>query len=146
LLSALMFAMMLAYGAAVTSLGLALATWVRRFSVAVGLSVGVYVLLAAGSVLVLLAVGGYSDSLEGLASVSPWYGVGETTYHISESGGTPPEHVGWKLWWVFAYALAAIILAVATRLTFDRCMGRIEGFERPRRRVRSAAPKAAAKR
>ena len=37
-----MFALMLAYGAAVTSLGLACATWVRRLGRAVGTSVLVY--------------------------------------------------------------------------------------------------------
>ena len=49
--------LMLAYGAAVTSMGLALATWVKRFGIAVGLSVVAYVVVTGGSILLLLAVG-----------------------------------------------------------------------------------------
>src|SRR5262249_41584810 len=72
---ALLVALMLAYGAFVTSLGLALATRVRRFEVAVGLSVAIYLLLAAGSLPIL--------GNSWLASVSPWQGVGELTNALS---------------------------------------------------------------
>ena len=40
--------LILAYGAAITSLGLALATWVRRMGRAVALSVGIYALVTVG--------------------------------------------------------------------------------------------------
>jgi ABC-type transport system involved in multi-copper enzyme maturation permease subunit len=111
----LLVTLMLAYGAFVTSLGLALATWVRRFGVAVGLSVATYLLLAAGSVLVL------GDSP--LATISPWYGVGELTYAVSEGHYKPARGV---LFFVI-YTVAAAVLTWATRESFDRCLGRVEG-------------------
>ena len=111
----LLVTLMLAYGAFVTSLGLALATWVRRFGVAVGLSVAIYLLLAAGSVLVL------GDSP--LATISPWYGVGELTYGVSGGHCKPARGV----LFVVVYAVAAAILLSAIRGTFDRCLGRVEG-------------------
>ena len=99
----LLVTLMLAYGAFVTSLGLALATWVRRFGVAVGLSVAIYLLLAAGSVLVL------GDGP--LATISPWYGVGELTYGVSGGHYKPARGV----LFVVVYAVAAAILLSAIR-------------------------------
>jgi ABC-type transport system involved in multi-copper enzyme maturation permease subunit len=136
----LLTGLMLAYGAAVTSFGLALATWVKRFGVAVGLSVSAFVLLAGGSVMVLLAVGPRVDD-RAFAFLSPWYGAGELTYEIGDRWGGH-EPVGWKIMWGVLYALAAVALLVATRATFNRCMGRMaEGAGRPpryyvRRRIR----------
>ncbi len=116
--------LMLAYGAAVTSLGLALATWVKRFGMAIGLSVAAYVLVTGGSILVLLAVGPASVDDRGLGFISPWYGAGELTYEIGEHfGGADP--VRWKIAWGCVYGVAALVLLIATRLTFDRCMGRM---------------------
>jgi ABC-type transport system involved in multi-copper enzyme maturation permease subunit len=127
----LLIPLMLAYGALVTSLGLALATWVRRFGVAVGLSVTAYVLLAGGSVLLLLALEPANDALRGMASVSPWYGVGEITYEVGKLDW--PEGLGWKFAWLIVYAVAAVALALTTLATFDRCMGRVEGSDRAER-------------
>jgi ABC-type transport system involved in multi-copper enzyme maturation permease subunit len=108
-------ALILAYGAFFTSLGLALATWVRRFSVAVGLSVSIYLLLAAGPVLLL------GDGP--LATISPWYGVGDLTYGVSGGHYKPAQGI----LFVVVYAVAAGILLSAIRGTFDRCLGRVEG-------------------
>jgi ABC-type transport system involved in multi-copper enzyme maturation permease subunit len=126
----LLTALMLAYGAAVTSLGLALATWVKRFGVAIGLSVAIYVLVTGGAVLLPLAVG--AGGRDSYAFMSPWYGAGELTFEIDERGRFV-EPVGWKIAWGVFHALAALALAVATRRTFDRCMGRVTG---PIRKVR----------
>jgi ABC-type transport system involved in multi-copper enzyme maturation permease subunit len=123
--------LMLAYGAAVTSLGLALATWVRRFGVAVGLSVVAYVLITGGTVLVMLAIGPGPPVRE-LGVVSPWFGVGEMTFEMGGQGGNEVPIGCWLGWLVF-YALAALALAVATRATFDRCLGRIGRGARPGR-------------
>jgi ABC-type transport system involved in multi-copper enzyme maturation permease subunit len=136
LLLLLLAGLMLAYGAAVTSLGLALATWVKRFGVAVGLSVASYLLVTGGSVLVLLAVGGPGNE-EGIAFISPWFGAGEMTYEIGSPFGGD-RHVGWKIAWGIIYAIVAVVLAMATRRTFDRCLGRMseQPFRRPPRPVR----------
>jgi ABC-type transport system involved in multi-copper enzyme maturation permease subunit len=133
-LTLLLAGLMLAYGAAVASLGLALATWVKRFGVAVGLSVAIYVLVAGGSVLAMLAVGPGPDT-EALGFASPWFGAGELTYEI---GDGDIRHVGGKVAWGIAYGLVALGLAVATERTFDRCMGRAtgDGRQKPRYRVR----------
>jgi len=129
--------LMLAYGAAVTSLGLALATWVKRFGMAIGLSIVVYVVITGGSLLVLLAIRPTSVEGESFAFISPWYGAGELTFEI----GSPfdsHEPIGWKIAWGVAYAVAALVLLIATRKTFDRCMGRVSdtGVRRPRYYVR----------
>jgi ABC-type transport system involved in multi-copper enzyme maturation permease subunit len=118
----LFVALMLVYGAFVTSLGLALATWVRRLAVAVGLSVGIYLLLAVGSLLVL------GDSK--VSAVSPWFGVAELTYAVAGKDDVR----GQTIFLMVTYALAAAALASATRESFDRCLGRVEGhfpLERP---------------
>jgi ABC-type Na+ efflux pump permease subunit len=118
----LLVVLMLAYGAFVTSLGLALATWMRHLGAAVGLSVTIYLLLAGGSVLVLG---------EGpLSSVSPWIGVGELTYGIEGAYFKPMR----QIIFLVAYATAAVALTWATVGSFDRCLGRVEGhypFGRP---------------
>ena len=91
-----------------------------------GLTVAAYVLLAAGPVLLLLAVGhGDRETMRGFASLSPWYGVGETTARINGRG--PNENVGWKIFWLISYGAAALALLLAIQGTFDRCIGRARG-------------------
>jgi ABC-type transport system involved in multi-copper enzyme maturation permease subunit len=139
-LTMLLAALMLAYGAAVTSLGLALATWVKRFGVAVGLSVSIYVLVTGGSALVLLAMGGGPDFFEEFAFMSPWFGAGELTWEI---GSGLSRHLVAKVLWGIVYAAVAVALVAATRRTFDHCMGRVSesGAFRPRRYVQRRKPR-----
>ena len=134
--------LMLVYGAAVTSLGLALATWVRRFSVAVAISTVVYVLLAGGTILIQLGFGPPgSDFNRALLTISPWFGTGWMTAEIGL--GRNRAALGSALFWFIFYALAAFALALATRVTFDRCLGRIEGraYHRRVRPVRRESAK-----
>jgi ABC-type transport system involved in multi-copper enzyme maturation permease subunit len=130
----LLTGLMLAYGAAVTSLGLALATWVKRFGFAVGLSAAIYLLVTVGAALVLLALGSGEDDF---AYASPWIGAGELTYEIGGPAVSVRED-GWKIVWGVFYAAVAIVLALATWRTFDRCMGRVTDrpFRKPRYYVR----------
>jgi ABC-type transport system involved in multi-copper enzyme maturation permease subunit len=129
--------LMLVYGAAVTSLGLALATWVKRFGVAVGLSAAIYLLVAGGAVLVLLVLGPGGAGGEGFAVVSPWFGVGELTWEIGDPV-VGPRDLGWKIAWALLYAVVALVLVLATERTFNRCMGRMTDrpFYKPRYYVR----------
>jgi ABC-type transport system involved in multi-copper enzyme maturation permease subunit len=129
----LLFALMIACGAFVNSLALALATWFRHFAAALCLMVGLYVLLAAGPILVLLAVGPPSNSLEGFASASPWYGIADMTFLIGYEG-RHHETIGWKAFWLVAYFGAAFALLAATERTFNRCLGRAGGSDRGRRK------------
>jgi ABC-type transport system involved in multi-copper enzyme maturation permease subunit len=137
LLILLLASLMVVYGAAVTSLGLALATWVKRFGVAVGLSAAIYLLVTGGAVLMLLAFRGGRDA-EAFAIVSPWFGAGELTWEIADG---LPHQTGGKLAWGVVYVIVAAGLALATRATFDRCMGRMTDrpFYKPRYYVRRRA-------
>jgi ABC-type transport system involved in multi-copper enzyme maturation permease subunit len=135
LLTLLLTMLMFAYGAAVTSLGLAVATWVKRFSLAVGLSVAIYLLVTGGSIMAMVAVGGPHD--DAVAFVSPWYAAGELTWEIA-SGFAHGDGLAGKITCGGLYAIIAVALLVVIRLTFDRCMGRAggHGFPRPRYYVR----------
>ena len=115
----LLIPLMFAYGVMINSLGLALATLIPRFGVAMGLTVAVYVALAAGPVLLLLG-SHHGEDGRGFASLSPWYGVGETTAQVHHLRMPPGDSVAWKLTWIVAYAAAAIVLLTITFRNFDR--------------------------
>jgi ABC-type transport system involved in multi-copper enzyme maturation permease subunit len=116
----LMAALMIAYGAFVNSLALALATWLRHFAVALGAMVGLYVLLAAGPIMLMLAT--RSRLLEGFGCVSPWFGIGHSTFLLG--GERDDGHVGWKVLWLIFYLGTAFALWARTERTFNRCLGR----------------------
>jgi ABC-type transport system involved in multi-copper enzyme maturation permease subunit len=126
----LILGLVLAYGAAITSLGLALATWIRRVNRALTVSVALYVLVAVGWMFAAMAFG-HHRSAEGLASASPFYGVGLLTFLLGDQGGDRAEIYLWDVFWIVAYLSAAIALLAATLLTFDRCMGRVAQRPRP---------------
>ena len=126
---AVMAGLMLAYGAAVVSLGLGLATWVPRFGRAVGLSVAAYVLVTAGVVFFLLAVRMPGAGMRGVASASPWFGIGWLTASLSMSHEA--EAIGWGLFWMLVYGIAAALLLAITLTSFDRCLGRVAENARP---------------
>jgi ABC-type transport system involved in multi-copper enzyme maturation permease subunit/DNA-binding XRE family transcriptional regulator len=117
--------MMLVYGAAATSLGLALATWVKRLSMA--LAIAVMALIVSGMVPLLVQFslhGGlfYRFDDYDYNFVSPWFGVGELIYQNHDAKILDAE---WKLAWFFLYSMTAILLLIATERTYARCMGRV---------------------
>jgi hypothetical protein len=134
----------LAYGAFVTSLGLALATWVPHPGRAALLCVGIYVLLTVGSFFSLLMFLHRVDDERWLA-VSSFGGPAIMT--VEAAGGRPPRsnrfsfdpsYTGWlahtyrfELVAISAYATAAALLLLATLRTFDRCLGRASGWSPP---------------
>jgi ABC-type Na+ efflux pump permease subunit len=138
-------ALVLAYGAAINSLGLAVATRVRRPGRAVAVCVTAYVILVVGwpvlEVLLLSEVNGPF----GIAMIlgDPPYGALILTWSL-DGGGipimggrfTPTEAILWALIWIVAYVLAAAFLHRATLATFDGCLGRIpdDGVRPPSRR------------
>ncbi len=128
----LLIFLVLAYGAAITSLGLALATWISRLGRAVALSVTAFVLVTVGWLFVVLLfhLPGMRD--EGMFLASPWYAGGLLTAEAEEPRFSVNEnHLGWGIFWLAAYSGAAIALLVATLRTFDRCLGRITLRRRP---------------
>jgi ABC-type transport system involved in multi-copper enzyme maturation permease subunit len=128
----LVMGLCLAYGAAITSLGLAVATWIANVGRVLTLCVGAVVGVTIGSIPVVLILFGDSNNVAPCAAmVSPFFGVG--FYSDTIRGGGRPEM--WELatffafFWIVLYSIAAIVLAIATRETFDRCLGRMP--ERP---------------
>jgi ABC-type transport system involved in multi-copper enzyme maturation permease subunit len=143
----LMIALILAYSAAITSVGLALATWVPRLGRVIAISVMAYVLIAAGWPVLLQALltlpafqpmGRQPADLDGLSLASPFFGVYATTewasrlsfvsYAFSPLVSRAPLAHGnlfWPLFWIAAYSAVAAVLLAATMHSFDRCMGRI---------------------
>jgi ABC-type transport system involved in multi-copper enzyme maturation permease subunit len=123
--------LVVAYGAAITSLGLALATWTPRMGRAIGLTAGIYVIVTIVSI--PLGVGVFGDGPgmigSGVASASPFWGVGFSSAVFggnSGAGQTMERQAAWIAAWIVAYGLVAAGLLQATLKTFNRCLGRID--------------------
>lgn len=123
---ALMAALILAYGAAITSLGLALATWIPRMGHAAALTVGLYTFMSIAWMIPLTFSVFHGI---GIAVGSPPRGVG--IYSALLAGDRPQREFGspslWTLFWTIAYGGVALALLLATLGTFNRCLGRIDG-------------------
>jgi ABC-type transport system involved in multi-copper enzyme maturation permease subunit len=124
--AALMVVTILAHGAAVTSLGLALATWTKRQSRAIALSVGAFVLLAiAWPILVMVLFLNPRDGGETLAVMSPLFMAGG----LADALVLRIPRMRSILWsgavWDLVVSLAAAGLLTWTIRTFDRCLGRM---------------------
>jgi hypothetical protein len=113
----LVAALVVSYGLAVTSLGLALATWVPRLGRAVALSVAACVLVTAGWFIFVLATMNASYG-RGPAAASPFYGV---IFPLI----WPTEALVWTFAWMLVYTVGAAVLLLATLATFEWCMGRV---------------------
>jgi ABC-type transport system involved in multi-copper enzyme maturation permease subunit len=129
-------ALILAYGAAITSLGLALATWFPRVTRAITFSVVAYVLVAVGWFFLVICLFNHSDEAEGIASASPFFGIGVLTAQLEFRQDVHFALIAWDVFWIVAYFVVAAALYVAVLLTFDRCLGRMSAYSwaAPRRR------------
>jgi hypothetical protein len=144
----LMIGLILAYAAAITSLGLAAATWVPRLGRVITVSVMAYLLVAVGWPIALQVLPNLpafrtmfwrsQPNWDGLSLASPFFGVYATTEWASRwSYGSdnfftrgfdrPLANYDptWPLIWIGAYSAIALILTFATLRTFDRCLGRV---------------------
>jgi ABC-type transport system involved in multi-copper enzyme maturation permease subunit len=151
---ALICGLVVAYGAAITSLGLALATWLPRMGRAIGLTVGLYVVVLIGAIPVgpILFGKGPSGARDGFAAASPFWGVGFSSAVFGGTAGRGHdigEQAAWLALWIVAYGLVAFGLLLATLRTFNRCLGRIDGrlpykgpFPRPARKPATWLPDA----
>jgi ABC-type transport system involved in multi-copper enzyme maturation permease subunit len=127
----LLLALVLAYGAAITSLGLALATWVSRLGRAVAVCVSAYIVFSIGWI-VLIATLTTGPGVESVPMImgSPLYGTYFASLYVSSESNfvpfaaSPAIAVG-CLFWIVAHGGAAAILFAMTLTTFDRCLGRI---------------------
>ena len=111
-------------GAAITGLGLAMATWCARPSRAVALTVSAYVLVAVGWLFTATLFRAGHEG-EGLMMGSPFFFAGELAADRCNSGGRR-EHIGWSVFWTLAYGMTALALLSATLATFNCCLGRVE--------------------
>ncbi|MFO0906882.1 MAG: ABC transporter permease [Isosphaeraceae bacterium] len=117
----------LALGSAATSLGIGLAAWFTRIEQALTLSAAFWIgMTVAWVVLVMLVVGEKTQLAMGLASGSPFFGVGILTGQIAEAPRDKwPFHVFWASIWIVVYFAAAAALLIVTLRSFDRCVGRV---------------------
>lgn len=120
----LMPAYVIAVGAAITSLGVAMATWCSRLGRSIGLSVMIYVLVTVGWMFLVMAL--MRPHPYGFAFIagSPFFGPIVITSQLESLRIEWGDVVAVTLW-VGAYAAASIVLLSATIATFDRFLGRI---------------------
>ena len=134
-----------AYGASITSLGLALATWVSRLGRAVALCVAAYIVFSIGWLILLFVVVVAGDRtnehfLVPAVMGSPLYGVAFATMAVGGEvhlgpGGVQVVWVG-TVFWIVVHGVIATALFAITVATFDRCLGRVSetsGFAHSRR-------------
>jgi ABC-type transport system involved in multi-copper enzyme maturation permease subunit len=151
---ALIGGLVVAYGAAITSLGLALATWLPRMGRAIGLTAGLYLVVLIGAIPIgtILFGKGPAGARDGFAAASPFGGVGLSSAVFGGAAG-PRHNIGkqaaWLVFWIVAYGLVAFGLLLATLKTFNRCLGRIDDrlpaeqpFPRPARKPATWLPDA----
>jgi ABC-type transport system involved in multi-copper enzyme maturation permease subunit len=128
---ALVTGLVVAYGAALTSLGLALGTWVPRPGRAVGFSVAAHVGVTVGWAVfaMLLTQGTPGLTGPGLASFSPFVGVVLPSAQMTVGKFSAPvwnQVVGWVAFWTVADVALAAALVKAVLVTFNRCLGRVD--------------------
>jgi ABC-type transport system involved in multi-copper enzyme maturation permease subunit len=124
-----------AYCAVITSLGLALATWVSRLGRAVALTVSVCVVFSIGWILLIFLVAvpnGSNDSfLVPMVMGSPLYGTIFTTLAVAPGALHLPGGVNaivvtfGALIWIVVHSAAAFLLFMTTLASFDSCLGRV---------------------
>jgi hypothetical protein len=153
-LIALPMALFVAQGAAVTSLGLLLATWIKRLGRAVAASVSIYAFFAFVSVILgelvieLVAMfcnrmGTSPDVVEFVVMIiaggCPLGGqlVPAMLVSLPASESRGAYYLGLVIVCLFTVLIALVMLALAL-LTFDRCLGRASN--RPRRSRQIAMP------
>ncbi|MGO9466553.1 MAG: ABC transporter permease [Isosphaeraceae bacterium] len=118
----------LCYGAALASLGLALATWLPRAGWAATAGVAAHVLVTVGGffVVVIATQGTQSIAGPGLAAGSPFIAVAIATIAMQDMPLTDwREFIAWLILWMVIELAAAVVLFLATLASFDRCLGRV---------------------
>ncbi len=121
--SLLSIAYVLSAGAAITSLGIAMATLISRLGRAVGATVVLYVLVAAGWLMLMALILTGPSSL-GLAMASPFLWAGQMAFDVTNR---PDDTiVGWAIFWTIACALVGFWLLRFTLAEFDRRLGRAQ--------------------
>jgi ABC-type transport system involved in multi-copper enzyme maturation permease subunit len=135
----LLLALIMAYGAVITSVGLAVATWVSRLGRAVALCVSLYVTFSIGWLIFVVVFFSRDSAIASLILGSPPYGTVVATFAVMPEGHLMPAaeagHIVLaEVVWITVGFLASALLFMLTVATFDHCLGRIsESGERPGR-------------
>jgi ABC-type transport system involved in multi-copper enzyme maturation permease subunit len=137
--SGLMVATILAHGAAITSVGLFLATWIRRQSRAIAVSVTLFVLVSLGWPFLVMTLTGrpMGPPIDGM-TLSPMAVAVFLLDGLSMRGSRFRSILREATIWDFGVSVVALALLQLTVRTFDRRLGRISD---PRRPIADAAVK-----
>ena len=145
LLYLLLVGSVLASGAAITSLGLALAAWESRVGRAVASCVTVYVAFSIGWTLLIVMLCSPEPLRRSLVIGSPAIGAlaGMTVILPDAPSPLKEEYGVAATLWLLVYVAVASGLFAATAANFDRCLGRmpedgeppLAGGGRPSRRA-----------
>jgi ABC-type transport system involved in multi-copper enzyme maturation permease subunit len=130
----LMLGLILTYGAALTSLGLALATWLSRLGRALALTVSIHVFLTVAVPLIGMTVSdGSRDSIIfSMIMVSSFWGPGLLTVSLEQRNFDHFQSLVFGgIFWIHFCAAASAVLLIATARMFDRRMGRISELPSP---------------
>jgi hypothetical protein len=132
-----MFVYMLCAGAALTGLGLLMATWFSRLGRAVGVTVAVYVLVTVGWIFLIRSLNKGPENNE-LSMASPFFWAGKMTSDFGRRQFTGATD--WAIFWTGLALLLAILMLDCAIRDFDRFLGRTEDslarLSRPTRRAR----------
>ena len=113
-------------GAAITSLGLAMATWLPRAGSAVAATVSIYLAITVGYLFVVLGTGPPFGTRGGLTMASPFAWAYLVTLKITDRQPVWDFAPPWAIFWLSIMAIAAVALLIATLANFDRKLGRIK--------------------
>jgi hypothetical protein len=142
----LLLGLILAFSAGISSLGLALATWVSRLGRAVALCVLAYAGFSIGWIAFVVVVSRPSRVGWTMMTGSPFYGTYLSTLAVAPQGSTlPAEYPGMisPFLWILIHGGIAALLFAATLATFDRCLGRVS--KTARQPIPSSGKKSVAK-
>jgi hypothetical protein len=117
----------LVHGASISSLGLALATWVPRQGRAVGFCVAAYLIVSVGWIILIAALSPRREpngNVESLACLSPIFGSIYLWEHMVFQHGEVAWVFAVTILWLGTVAGAAMLLYALTLATFDRRLGR----------------------
>jgi ABC-type transport system involved in multi-copper enzyme maturation permease subunit len=125
--AALVVATILAHGAAATSVGLALAIWIKRQSRAIAISIGLFVLVAVGwpFLVLVLGGGGPDDENTGLGALSPIFCTGFIGSLLAIRMVPFRSFCWWAAFWVVEVTLLAFGTLWLSIQSFDRSFGRM---------------------
>jgi ABC-type transport system involved in multi-copper enzyme maturation permease subunit len=120
----LLIGFVLCAGAAIAAAGLAAAVWLTRPAWTIGVAVSMYVIGTVGWCALAMMIDPGRRQSEGLAMASTFFGPGTLTIHITDQTA---DYLAWGILWMIGYAIITPALLIATIMSFDRLMGRVEG-------------------